>query len=368
VQSQLGQLGDVAARQRLDRILVLAHRQQGREVADVLLEEVEDRRDPALAEPHARAHPLGLELVGPGVGGLLEERDARLAPELLAEEEGRVGGHGHLHAGDRLRGVPVRGERIGLDLAVQLDAGAGRLGGDRVGVGRQALDAADVDLQVLPARREDLLVEQRVARVGAQRARVEVLAVDRRQDPDDHHVRPGGARAVLGVVEAPADRLLELGEHRRGELPRRDVDLDVELPELGLEVGVGDGLEHRGVGQRGAAVVVGQVELDLQPERSARRLEALVGQHAREDVQRRAHLLAIALAVGTAEHPGGNVLAHGCGRQCSRRTRSAQPLGAGALRLRARARVDLRPQEVGEEHRHGDEHRRLEDERLHDLQ
>ena len=78
--------------ERLDRVLVLAHRQQRREVADVLLEEVEDRRDPALAEPHARAHALGLELLGPRVGGLLEERDARLAPQLLAEEERRVGG------------------------------------------------------------------------------------------------------------------------------------------------------------------------------------------------------------------------------------------------------------------------------------
>jgi hypothetical protein len=53
----------------------------------------------------------------------------------------------------------VRGEGIGLDLSVQLDAGAGRLGRDGVGVGRQPLDAADVDLEVLPARREDLLVE-----------------------------------------------------------------------------------------------------------------------------------------------------------------------------------------------------------------
>ena len=79
----------------------------------------------------------------------------------------------------------------------------------------------------------------------------------------------------------------------------------------------------------GPAVVVGQVELDLQAERAARRLEALVGQHAREDVQARAHLLAVALAVGTAEHPGGDVLAHGSGRQCSPRGRRAQPLFDG---------------------------------------
>ena len=77
-------------RQHLDRVLLLADRQQRREVADVLLEEVEDRGDPALAEPHARAHALGAQLLRAGVGGLLEERDARLAPQLLAEEERRV--------------------------------------------------------------------------------------------------------------------------------------------------------------------------------------------------------------------------------------------------------------------------------------
>ena len=82
--------GHVAALERLQRVLVVADRQQRREVADVLLEQVEDRRDPALAEPHARAHALRLELLGPRVGRLLEQRDARLAPQLLAEEERRV--------------------------------------------------------------------------------------------------------------------------------------------------------------------------------------------------------------------------------------------------------------------------------------
>ena len=42
----------------------------------------------------------------------------------------------------------------------------------------------------------------------------------------------------------PATALLELGEHAALEQPRRHVDLDVELADLGLEVGVGDRLER----------------------------------------------------------------------------------------------------------------------------
>ena len=78
VQPQLVQLGHPAAVQHRDRVLVGADRQQRREVPGVLLEQVEDRGDPALAEPHPRAHALGLELLAAGVGALLEQRDPRL--------------------------------------------------------------------------------------------------------------------------------------------------------------------------------------------------------------------------------------------------------------------------------------------------
>ncbi len=56
----------------------------------------------------------------------------------------------------------------GAGLDVELGAGAGRLGHDRVGGGRQPLDAVDVDRDVLAAGGEDLLAEQPVARVLGQ--------------------------------------------------------------------------------------------------------------------------------------------------------------------------------------------------------
>src|SRR3954447_15845896 len=88
VQAQFAEPRDVPALERLPRVFGVAQRQQRTEVPRVLLEQVEDRRDPALAEPHARPHSLRLQLLRAGVGGLLEEPDTGLAPQLLAVEEG----------------------------------------------------------------------------------------------------------------------------------------------------------------------------------------------------------------------------------------------------------------------------------------
>ena len=115
---------------------------------------------------------------------------------------------------------------------------------------------------------------------------------------------------VLGVVEAGAGVALELGEHGALEQPRRDVDLDVELPELGLEARVGDRLERGRVDQRRIAGVVGQVELDLQPERAPLGMKPRLGEHPGEHVETGADLTAVALAVLAAEGPGGDLLAH----------------------------------------------------------
>ena len=148
--------------------------------------------------------------------------DAGLAPQLLAEEERRVGADRDLDAGDRLGGVPVRGELLGLDLQVQLRARARGLGHDRVGVGRQPLDAADVDRDVLAAGGEDLLVEQPVARVGAEGvcgAGGRASSVGRM--PIITMCAPTVREPLLGVVEAARASLLELGEHAAGEPPRR---------------------------------------------------------------------------------------------------------------------------------------------------
>ena len=122
---------------------------------------------------------------------------------------------------------------------------------------------------------------------------------------------PDRARPLLGAVEAAADRLLELREDAIGERARRHVDLDVELADLGLEVRVRDRLERTRVDQRRIAGLVGQVQLDLEPEGAPVRIEARLAEHAREHVQARPDLLPVALAVLAREDRGGDLLSHG---------------------------------------------------------
>ena len=87
----------------------------------------------------------------------------------------------------------------------------------------------------------------------------------------------------LGVLEGGDQLLLHLAEHRARQLVRGEVELDVELGELGLEVLGGDAVEQLGVDVGGAAVGVDDVELHLEPGELALDLEAALGEHAFED-------------------------------------------------------------------------------------
>ncbi|GAA4292680.1 hypothetical protein GCM10023178_65480 [Actinomadura luteofluorescens] len=87
MEGKLAELGDAALVEHLAGVLVVAQRQQRREVPGVLLEEVEDGGDPAFAEPHPGPDALRLQLVRAGVGGLLEQGDAGLVPEPVPEQE-----------------------------------------------------------------------------------------------------------------------------------------------------------------------------------------------------------------------------------------------------------------------------------------
>ena len=69
--------------------------------------------------------------------------------------------------------------------------------------------------------------------------------------------------------------------------------------------------KHLGVGERRVAGRVGQVELDLEPDRAPLRVEARLAQHAREDVEVPLDLVPVALPVVTAEDRGADVFPHG---------------------------------------------------------
>src|SRR5262249_31955230 len=91
---------------------------------------------------------------------------------------------------------------------------------------------------------------------------------------------------------------------------RPHIDLDVELAELRLEVGVRDDGEHLGVAHRRVEGPVHEVELDLQTGQWTIEVEPRLAEHPSEHVQALAQLLAVELAVLAAELPGLDVLAH----------------------------------------------------------
>ena len=121
VQAQLGQRRRAAAVEHRDRVLVVEHGQQRREVAQVLLEQVEHAGDrtarrttPAGGRPAPSAPPSRVSVAWVNTAIRLSRHSSR------PRKYGRVRAERDLHAGQALRGVPVRRELVRADLQVQL--------------------------------------------------------------------------------------------------------------------------------------------------------------------------------------------------------------------------------------------------------
>lgn len=241
-------------------------------------------------------------------------------PQLLAEQERRVGREGDLDTGDGLGRVPVVGELLRGDLEVELGAGAGGLGRDRVRVGPQAVDAVHLDMQVLAPGGEHLVVEQSVARVLRQGRLAHVRLAQCGQGADHDQMGADRRGAVLGVVQGGADLGLPGVGAARRELPGRDVDLQVEPAQLGGPGGVRDRFEGVAVAHRRFAPVVDQVQLDLQADLGPLGLEPGLAQHLREGLQALLHLDPVAAAVLAGEDQRRDVPSHRSSRGCLPRT------------------------------------------------
>jgi hypothetical protein len=85
------------------------------------------------------------------VDRLLEEGDARLAPELTAEEERRVGGRREHRPGHHLGDVVAPRELRRSHLEVHLEAGVAGLQHDVVVAQQQLVASLDVELVVAAA-------------------------------------------------------------------------------------------------------------------------------------------------------------------------------------------------------------------------
>ena len=223
-------------------------------------------------------------------------------PQSVTEQEWRVRGHPDLRPGQRLGGVPVRGELVRSDLQVQLRRGAPGFRENRVGGTQQAFrlsagqrHALYVELEILRAAGQDLTVQQRVAGVGRHPPLVEVIRSQRGQDTDHHQTHPGGVGGIVGGVEAGAQFAFKSQGFIVGQRPGWDVDLDVVLAEFGLESRIVDMRQHRLVSHRRIDIVVDEVELEFQAHRGGTRSEAVAGQHLRQRLQAPLGLVPVAL-------------------------------------------------------------------------
>ena len=132
-----------------------------------------------------------------------------------------------------------------------------------------------------------------------------------RQDADHHHVRADLAtwlsaslrlcRSVSSNVVSPPSRSFAGGT----------LISMLNWPSSVTKLGIGDRLQRLGVLQRRVAVLVDQVELDLQPGHRVVGVEPRLPQHPGEDVEAAPHLLPVPGAVGSGELLCFDLFAHG---------------------------------------------------------
>jgi hypothetical protein len=172
------------------------------------------------------------------------------------------------------------------------------------------LGAVDLDPHVLAAGGEDLLVEHLVALVGGHGVFGHVLFGQGGQDADHDQVAADRAGPGVGVVEVVAELGLQGGERVAVERPRRHVDLQVELPDLGGPGRAGDRVERGGVAHGRHPVLVDQVQLDFLADRRGVLLEQALAEHAGEDVQRAPDLVPVLAPVLATDLDCLDVTAH----------------------------------------------------------
>ena len=260
---------------------------------DALLEQLERAAlQPTETEAHAR-HAAPRPVVGRTiVDGLLEQRDARLLPQPMAEERRRVDRHGERRCGGELHGVVHRGELGRVHPQVDLQRGVRAFVGDVVTVDVERVLAVDAHVEGLtPPQAADAGRQRAIARQVSHRRGLQVFGRERRQDAgqrDARVVRAGdGAQARQTLVELLAER----GEGCPRQRDRERVALQVEAVELDREARVARVGEHAFVDRPRAARCSDHRHLELCAERRRADPEAF----SRKELGERPHVLAQAL-------------------------------------------------------------------------
>ena len=104
--------------------------------------------------------------------------------------------------------------------------------------------------------------------------------------------------------------MFEIGHAATVQWARRDVDLDIELTEFGLIVGIGDGIENGGVRHRRRHLGVDQVQFDFHPDLRFAHVEGPLCEHLRQCIETVLNLLPEPVSILPGEFSLFDLLAH----------------------------------------------------------
>ena len=193
--------------------------------------------DPPVTEADARWR-AGPDLpVAAGVEQLLQQYDAGFLPCLATEQIRGVRSHRHLCPGDCLSGVVVGGEPVWWYPQMQLQAGRGGIGSDRVGGELDRLSPVDDAHQERPVTRgAHAAGQQLVARVVGKPLDGQLLGAEGRQHADGDQSNAEPLDPCPACLERVGEVALTVAQHPALQPMWSEVQLDVELAELVLHV------------------------------------------------------------------------------------------------------------------------------------
>ncbi len=172
------------------------------------------------------------------------------------------------------------------------------------------LHALDVEPEVLSARGDDLVVEERVAVDLGEVGGDQVVPVEGGQDADHDDARVHLAGLAVGVGERGAQFLGEPVEYPAAQPVWGYVDFQVEHGEFCLEVAARDALQYLPVQHFRHTVRPGEIQLDLDSHEIPGTIESLLAQQPLQSRQALLELFAVALAIGQVELPCHDLLPH----------------------------------------------------------
>src|SRR4051812_29560221 len=216
---------------------------------------------------------------------MLEERDARLLPKLVAEPERRVDRSGEHGRGHCLRCVVEPHELFGRGLYVNLKRSVRRKEHYVVRCHVHFVHAFYVDVYLAAAHVHHGVVQKQIARVWRDGRELQVRLAQGRKNSREQDFRARAARALANQT----DDLIYLRMHAPEAVARedawREVGFDVEARDLRREAWVFDRVHDIGRDGRGVHVAVNEEHLLLRAYTPDARLEAPVFEHAFERAQ-----------------------------------------------------------------------------------